>query len=186
MNGRTVGYIRVCEFDVQKECYCDGVNFDKKFTEYTSFKSKDRPYLKEMMDYVKNGDSLFIYSFDMLAGNVADLKKIINYLLEKGVKVKFTKEDIELDIKDPMTSFFLKIIGNLSDFEIGYFRERQREGVELAKKMHKYRGGTKKLNDKDIEYIISKIKIKTKKSIADHLGVSYVTLNKYIKEYNII
>ena len=111
----------------------DGV--DKVFAEKVSAKSKDRPKLSAMIDYVRNGDTVMVHSIDRLARDLRDLQEIITAINSKGVAVKFVTESLEFNPSktDPMSTLQLHIMGAFAQFERSISKARQAEGIAKAK-----------------------------------------------------
>jgi len=88
-------------------------------------------------------------SIDRLARSLLDLQKIIYSLIEKGVSVKFIKENLTFNaIKDPTATLTLQIMGAFAEFERTMIRARQREGIDAAKKAGKHLGRPPKTTEK--------------------------------------
>lgn len=158
-------------------------NIDKQFIEKLSGKDMDRPQLALMIDYAREGDTVYIESFSRLARNTKDLLEIIEILNNKGVKVVSLKEG--LDTSTPSGKLMLTMIGAIATFERENMLERQREGIALAKAEGKYKGRkSKELPDNfDMlynQYLTRKI---TKSKLAELCNVSRPVMDRLIKEY---
>jgi DNA invertase Pin-like site-specific DNA recombinase len=138
---KRVGYVRVSSVDQNTDRQLDGVEIDKMFTDKASGKDTERPQLQAALDYIREGDVLVIHSMDRLARNLVDLRKIVTDLTDKGVHVQFTKENLTFTGGDsPMSILLLSMLGAVAEFERSMIRERQREGIALAKKAGRYKG----------------------------------------------
>ena len=130
-----IGYIRVStehqETARQQEIMCD-YQVDRIFSEKISGANKDRPQLRAMLDYVREGDTLYIESISRLGRSTKDLLNIIDTLTEKGVTLISHKENIDTDT--PAGKFMLTVFAALSQLEREQFKQRQREGIEIAKR----------------------------------------------------
>lgn len=136
-----VGYQRVSSVGQNTERQLDGVDLDKTFTDHASGKSTDRPELARALDYVREGDTLVVHSMDRLARNLEDLRRVVRELTAKGVAVEFVKESLTFTGDDsPMNTLLLSMLGAVAEFERSMIRERQLEGIAIAKKAGKYRG----------------------------------------------
>ena len=116
---------------------------DKVFTDQVSGKNLVRPGFTQMLDYVCEGDLIYVCSLDRLARNLNDLLSTIKTLQERGVSIHFLKENILIstDAKiSSMSKLILSIMGAVAEFERSLIRERQQEGIALAKKRGAYRG----------------------------------------------
>lgn len=184
MTGKRIGYIRVSMPSQNPDRQLEGVALDKRFVEHASAKSTNRPQLQSLLDYIREDDCVLVHSMDRLARNVKDLKMIVDTLVNQGVQVHFVKEGIIFDGQaNPMSNLMLHLMGAFAEFEHAFILERQREGIEIAKKLGKFKGGTKKISGEKMQYLISQLPTRKSKSlIAKELGVSRFTLYKYIKE----
>ena len=122
------------------------VHADKIFADKLSGKNLDRTEFKKMMSYLREGDTLEVLSLDRLSRNYKDLQQLVRELRDKGVK--FVSDDLpqlnsnnEL-LNDFMMDTLIGLMGFVAQNEREKIRERQREGIELAKKQGKYKGGT--------------------------------------------
>ena len=136
-----------------------------------------------MLKDVKAGDTVYIHDFSRLARSTKDLLDLVEQLNEKGVHLVSNKENI--DTSTPTGKLMLTMIGAINEFERTNMLERQKEGVEIAKRNGKYKGGKKKEIDMELfndlleqfqRKEISKIKF------AEMLGVSRPTLDKLLKD----
>lgn len=129
-----IGYIRVSSIDQntdRQEVALKEIGVDKVFIEKISGKTIDRPELKKMLDYVRDGDTLYIESISRLARSTKDLLNIVNQLQEKKVELVSLKENI--DTITPQGRFVLTIFGALSELERENTLQRQREGIAIAR-----------------------------------------------------
>ena len=136
-----IGYIRVStehqETACQQEIMCD-YQVDRIFSERLSGANADRPQLRAMLDYVREGDTLYVESISRLGRTTRDLLNIIDTLTDKGVTLISNKENIDTDT--PTGKFMLTVFAALSQLEREQIRQRQREGSEIAKAQGKYTG----------------------------------------------
>ncbi len=136
-----VAYIRVSTQEQntgRQESAMQKEGVERVFIEKISGKNTDRPQLKAMMDFVREGDTLIVESYSRLARSTADLLNIIGDLTKKGVHFVSLKENI--DTSTPQGRFMLTVFAGLSQFERECILERQREGISLAKAEGRYRG----------------------------------------------
>ncbi len=156
---------------------------EKWFTEKVSGKDTNRPKLKELLDFVREGDTVYIHDFSRLARSTKDLLEIVELLKAKGVTLRSNKEN--LDTSTPNGKLMLTVIAAINEFERANLLERQREGIEIAKKEGKFKGGqVKKIDDitfnaaydKYIKREISKIKL------AEMLEISRPTLDRMLED----
>lgn len=184
MTGKKIGYIRVSTIDQSLDKQLENIQLDKKFIDYSSAKSTNRPQLKAMLDFVREDDIVFVNSMDKLARNMKDLKSIVNNLISRNIQVHFLKENVQFTAENSEKSQIgLYFMGIFAEFEYAFIRERQREGIEVAKKKGRLAGAPKKMNAEKIEIIKSDLKTrKSKTKIAEDLKISRFTLYRYIKK----
>lgn len=139
--GKRIGYVRVSTLDQNESRQLEGVQLDKRFVDKASGKDTKRPQLQAALDYVRDGDVLLVHSMDRLARNLDDLRRIVMELTGRGVVVEFVKEHLTFTSEDnAMSKLLLSVMGAFAEFERSLIRERQREGIALAKKAGVYRG----------------------------------------------
>lgn len=136
-----------------------GFEFDYVWIDTCSGSSKDRPELKRMLSEsasLRKGDILHVHSIDRLARNLNDLILIIKEINNKGVKLKFHKENLVFcsNENNPLQILTLQIMGACAEFERSLIRERQKEGIIAAKKSGIKFGRPKKVNDEMIKNIL--------------------------------
>lgn len=127
---------------------------DKIFTDQVSGKNLERPGFNQMLEYVREGDMIYVCSLDRLARNLNDLLETIKCLQARGVSIHFLKENILIgsDAKtSSMSKLILSIMGAVAEFERALIRERQQEGIDLAKKRGVYKGRAPIAEDKIAE-----------------------------------
>lgn len=184
--GNKVGYVRVSSFDQNPERQLEGLELDRKFIDKASGKNTKRPELEEMINYVRGGDVLIVHSMDRLARNLDDLRKIVFNLTSKHVKIQFLKENLTFTGEDsPMSNLLLSMMGAFAEFERSLIRERQLEGIAIAKKRGDYRGRKSSLSEEKIEKMNQLLENGQKKSeIARQMKISRETLYRYLRSRN--
>nr|NNM90119.1 recombinase family protein [Bacilli bacterium] len=182
MAGQRVGYIRVSTDEQNRERQLDGVSLDKVFSEAKSGKNTDRPQLQAMLQYVREGDTVTVHSIDRLARNLDDLRKLVFDLTGRGVRVEFLKENLVFDTTDsPWKTMFLTMTGMFAEFERAINRERQREGIELAKKRGAYKGRKRVLTKPQVLTIRQRLANgESVTALAQELRVSRMTIYNYL------
>ena len=130
-----VGYIRVSSTDQNVERQLQGVELDKSFTDKASGKNTDRPGWQACREYLREGDTLHVHSIDRLGRSMSDLLRIVDELTGKGISIHFHKENLVFSAggADPMQKLQFSMLAAFAEFERALIRERQREGIELAK-----------------------------------------------------
>lgn len=184
-----VGYVRVSTVDQNEERQVEGLKkykIDKWFKEKISGKDTNRPQLKEMLGYIREGDTVYVHDFSRLARSTKDLLDIVEFLSKKGVHLISNKENI--DTSTPAGKLMLTMVGAIYEFERTNLLERQREGIEIAKRSGKYKGRKKiNVNQEDWNRLYDLyLKRKLSKSeMCRELGVSRPTFYKLWNEMNI-
>ena len=180
---KKIGYIRVSTFGQNPGRQLEGITLDKVFVEHASGKDTHRPQLALLLDYVRDGDQVFVHSMDRLARNLEDLRSIGWQLNSKKVSIQFLQENLRFNGEDgPLATLLLSIMGAFAEFERALIKERQREGIELAKKRGVYKGRKRTLSAAQCMVLAQRITAGEQKSkIAKELGISRETLYQYLK-----
>jgi len=183
MTGQRIGYVRVSAFDQNTERQLEGTQVDRIFTDKASCKDVHREQLDEMMQFIRAGDTVVVHSMDRLARNLDDLRRIVQSLTKRGVCIEFVKEHLSFTGEDsPMANLMLSVMGAFAEFERALIRERQREGIALAKQRGVYRGRKRSLSDADIVALKSRVAAGEKKAqVARDFGISRETLYQYLR-----
>lgn len=136
-----IAYIRVSSIDQNEQRQIEAMqryNIEKWFIEKVSGKDTNRPKLKEMLDFAREGDTIHIHDFSRLARSTKDLLDIVELLNSKGITLISNKENI--DSSTPTGKLMLTMIGAINEFERTNLLERQKEGIAIAKREGKYKG----------------------------------------------
>jgi DNA invertase Pin-like site-specific DNA recombinase len=133
------------------------------------------------LDYLREGDVLVVHSMDRLARNLDDLRKIVLGLTARGVIVEFEKEHLTFTSEDnAMSNLLLSVMGAFAEFERSLIRERQREGIAIAKRAGVYRGRKPSLTPERAEELRSRVAAGEKRAaLAREFGISRETLYTY-------
>lgn len=176
--GLRVGYVRVSSGDQNIERQLDGVLLDKVFTDKASGKSSDRPQLQAALSFLRENDLLILHSMDRLARSVDDLRRIVLTLTKKGVHVQFLKENLIFTGEDsPMANLLLSLLGAVAEFERSMIRERQLEGIAIAKRKGVYKGRKPSLSPAQVAEIRRRVASgERKSSLAAEYRISRQTL----------
>lgn len=179
-----VGYVRVSTLDQKVNRQLENLDVDRVFTDFASGKDVNRPALIELLAYVREGDTIVVASFDRLARNVDDLRRIVLEQTQRGVQLQFVKENLRFTGEDsPLASLLLSLLGAVAQFERDLIRERQREGIALAKRRGIYRGRRKALSDQQATEVRRRVGAGEKKSaLAKEFCISRETLYQYLRE----
>lgn len=187
MTGKRIGYIRVSSPDQNPDRQLEGVDLDKRFIEFASAKSMNRPKLKEMFDYVREDDIIYVHHADRLARNLQDFVKILCFCRDKNISIKFVSQKLEYNAdSSPMSMFMLHCMVAVAELELSLNEERRKEGIAIAQKKGKYKGGKKKLNKEKVDWLRNKLTTRMKiTDIAKELKVSTRTIYNYINDLGI-
>jgi DNA invertase Pin-like site-specific DNA recombinase len=127
-----IGYTRVSTTDQNTDR--QELGDIRIFEDKASGKNTDRPALKEMLSYIREGDEVVVYSIDRLARNLRDLEDIITEINSKGASITFITERLTFSgSDDAMSTLMLQMMGAFAQFERSMIRKRQAEGIALAK-----------------------------------------------------
>ena len=180
-----IGYVRVSTKEqntARQEEIMKSLGVDKMYIDRMSGKNTDRPALLELMNFVREGDSVIVESISRFARNTKDLLELTEQLNNKRVQFISQKENIDTDT--PAGKYMLTIFGAVAELEREYIRQRQREGIEIAKGQGKYKGRPEKqLDNFDAVYEQWKKGEITAKSASEQLGVSRSTFYRKVQEH---
>ncbi|MGN0708401.1 MAG: recombinase family protein, partial [Faecalibacterium sp.] len=139
-----VAYVRVSTAEQNEARQIEALKqhqIEKWFTEKVSGKSMDRPQLQAMLDFVREGDTVYIHDFSRLARSTRDLLALVEQMQEKHVQLVSNKEN--LDTSTPTGKLMLTMIAAINEFERQNLLDRQREGIAIAKQKGVYKGRKK-------------------------------------------
>jgi DNA invertase Pin-like site-specific DNA recombinase len=181
LKGHRVGYVRVSSLDQNEIRQLEGMALDKTFTDKASGKDAKRPQLEDLLSFVREGDTVFCHSMDRLARNLDDLRRIVLGLTERGVHIVFVKENLTFTGEDsPMSNLLLSVMGAFAQFERELIRERQREGIAIAKRAGKYSGRKPSLTAPRAAELRRRVaQGDAKAALAREFGISRDTLYRY-------
>lgn len=181
-----LAYVRVSTVEQNEARQVEALkehNIDKWYTDKASAKDTNRPMLEKLLEFAREGDKIFIHSIDRLARNTLDLLSIVEGLADKGVELISLKDNI--DFNSDTGKFMLTILGAVAELERKILRERQKEGVLIAKKEGKFKGRQpKKLNEKKFSDLLEQVNSSyiTKVEMAEKLEISRSTLYRRLRE----
>lgn len=139
-----IGYVRLSTVEQNTARQLVGITLDRVFEEKVSAKNiGNRPVLREMLGFIRDGDDLYVHSMDRLARNLKDLLTLVTSITDKGVTLHFVKENLTFEAKAKATPFnklLLGLLGSVAEFERELILERQREGIAQAKARGAYKG----------------------------------------------
>lgn len=183
MNGQQLGYIRVSSLTQNTERQLEGVELDRVFEDKLSGKDVNRPALQELIAYSRKDDVVHAHSLDRLGRNLDDLRKLVQTFKEKGVTVRFHKENLifSAESDNPINELMFNVMAAFAQFERALIRERQKEGIQIAKAKGLYKGRKQKLTSEVIEEMKRRIEAgKGKAAVAREYGISRDTLYRHL------
>jgi DNA invertase Pin-like site-specific DNA recombinase len=141
-----IGYVRVSTFEQNAQRQLDEIPVDRLFIDQASGKDTKRPQLETMLAFVREGDTVVVHSMDRLARNLDDLRRLVQQLTCRAIRIEFVKEGLTFTREDsPMAHLMLSVMGAFAEFERSLLRDRQREGIALARQRGAYRGRKRSL-----------------------------------------
>lgn len=153
-----IGYVRVSTVEqntMRQEVLLKELGVDELFIDKASGKNTDRPELKRLLTYIRQGDTVIVESISRFARNTRDLLELIEQLTAKHVEFISKKEAI--DTTTPTGKFMLTIFGAVAELEREYILQRQHEGIAIAKEQGKYKG-RKPIVHPEFDKVVSKWK----------------------------
>lgn len=184
MKSQLVGYVRVSTAEQNTDRQLDGLSCDKVFTDGASGKDTARPELERALAYVRESDTLIVHSMDRLARNLDDLRRLVRDLNAKGVQVRFIKENLTFAGENsPMAVLMLSMMGAFAEFERALIRERQREGIALAKARGVYKGRHRALSAEQAAELNRRANVGEKiATLARAFGITRETVYRYLRD----
>lgn len=182
MKSQRIGYVRVSSFDQNPERQLEHVDVGRIFTDKASGKDVVRPELEALKSFLREGDTVVVHSMDRLARNLDDLRQLVQKFTQRGIRIEFVKEGLTFTGEDsPLANLMLSVMGAFAEFERALIRERQREGIALAKQRGAYRGRKKVLNSAQIIELRQRSTKESKTALAREFGISRETLYQYLR-----
>lgn len=184
-NRMNIAYVRVSTVEQnearQKEALANH-GIERWFEEKVSAKDANRPKLQEMLEFARQGDTIYIHDFSRLARSTEDLLKIVKQLEDKGIHLVSNKENI--DTSTPTGKLMLTMIGAINEFERTNLKERQAEGIAIAKENGVYKGRKEIERPDQWEEVYSKYKSRelTGTKAMEQLGLKRNTFYKLVDE----
>jgi DNA invertase Pin-like site-specific DNA recombinase len=192
---KRIGYIRVSTEEQNEARQVEAMasqHIDRTFMDKLSGKDTNRPQLTAALEFMREGDCLVVHSFDRLARNMRDLQNLIADLNARKIAVEFLKENLTFTGEDsPMSKLLLSVLGGVAEFERSLIRERQREGISIARRRGVYRGRKRALTVNQVDEIRRRAAaidpaalVRTQESrtaLAKEFGVSRQTLYQALR-----
>ena len=185
-----IGYVRVSNLEQheerQKVELTEKAHVEKIFLDKLSGKDTDRPQLQAMLEFAREGDTVYVSEFSRLARSTKDLLDIVQQLKEKQVQVISLKESF--DTSTPAGELAMTMFAAIATFERKIMLERQREGIALAKAQGKYRGRKEVKKPANWQELVIKYKCREIASVSELVricGCSRPTIYKWLKNSGI-
>lgn len=183
-----VGYIRVSTLDQnadRQRVELEKVPVERIYEDHLSGANTDRPNFQSMMEFLREGDELYVLSLDRLARNLRDLLGIVETLGKRLVTVHFLKENLHFEAGEnasPAAKMMLSMVGAFAEFERAMIRARQAEGIALAKARGAYQGRPRSVTDEQIATLKGALAqgVPLTKA-AKKVGISRTTAYRYLK-----
>jgi DNA invertase Pin-like site-specific DNA recombinase len=187
MPGKRIGYIRVSSVSqnvARQQEQLDLLSLDRIFEDKCSGKSLDRPALTQLMAYIRDSDEIFTLSLDRLGRNCNELQFLVKTITDAGASIHFIKEGLTFTGDDSSVSrLLLNVMSAFSQFERELIKERQQQGIEIAKANGVYKGRTKSLKSEQITELKEKVATGIPKAkIAREMGISRKSLYNYLQK----
>ena len=181
-----VAYVRVSTAEQNEARQREALavrGIDKWFIEKASGKNTDRPEFQKMLDWVREGDTIYIHDLSRIARSTKDLLDLLDVLREKGVALVSGKESI--DTSTATGKLLVTMVAAINEFERANLLERQKEGIAIAKREGKYKG-RKAVTVPDLprHYDRWQRREVSKAALARELGISRPTLDRLFSDYN--
>ena len=183
-----IGYIRVSTLEqntIRQEVLMEELGVDKIYIDKCSGKDMDRPRLKDMLDFIREGDVVIVESFSRLSRNTKELLEMVEFMNKKGVQFISKKEAV--DTSTPQGKFMLTVFAAMAELERENILERQREGIAAAKAEGKYKG-RKPVEVGDMFFVVTKMWVDGEISLAEaqkRLNMASATFFRKCKMYGI-
>ncbi len=186
MNGQRIGYVRVSTVDQNTDRQLEGIDLDCKFIDKASGKDVKRPQLDALLLHARRGNVVIVHSMDRLARNLKDLLQIVESLIKKGVRVEFLQGSLTFTGDDaPIPKLLLGMLGAVAEFERALMKERQREGITLAKARGAYGGRKPTLSPEQVADLRQRIGMGIPKAkVARDFKISRETVYQYCRSPN--
>lgn len=183
--GAKLAYVRVSTVEQNEARQVEaltGYGIDRWYIEKVSGKDMDRPKLREMLGYAREGDTIYIHDWSRISRSTKDLLALVDELRERGIHLVSHHEGF--DTSTPGGRLMLTVLAAINEFERTNMLERQREGIAIAKREGKYTGRRRaSLPDMDEVYRAWVTREQTKAELARAHGISRPTLDRLLREY---
>lgn len=183
-----IAYVRVSTAEQNEQRQIDALakhDIERWFTEKVSGKDINRPQLQAMLEFAREGDTIYVHDFSRLARSTSDLLQIVELLQRKKIHLVSNKENI--GTSTPTGKLMLTMIGAINEFERQNILEWQREGIAIAKAHGRYKGRAPiRLDSQRFEAVYTRYHTReiSKKEMARLLGISRPTLDRLLAKFS--
>ena len=164
------GYIRVSTVGQNTDRQLRDLNLPSEalYIDHVSGKDTNRPELQHLLKALRPGDIVHVHSLDRLARNLKDLMSLLDQIRNKGVEVRFHKENLTLspDSNNLVSMLFVQIFGALAEWELALQKERQAEGIAAARKLGKPLGRPTTVTQEQKEAVKARFREDIKANVA--------------------
>lgn len=192
-----IGYIRVSSTDQnleRQEIRLKKIGCEKLFSDKMSGATKERPGLQAMLDFIREGDVVITTELDRLGRNNQELTEIMDEIRRKGASFEALNLPSTAGIQDEnirrlINTVIIEVYKYVAESERKKIRERQRQGIEIAKKEGKYKGGQFKFKKDDPRLQLAfqfYLEGKSVREVSSLTGISTATFNRYRKMFGIV
>lgn len=186
-----IGYVRVSTVEQHEERQVvelqEKVGVERTFIDKLSGKNTERPELQKMIDFAREGDTIYVSEFSRLARSTKDLLDIVQKLKDKGVQVVSLKENF--DTTTPAGELAMTLFAAIATFERKIMLERQKEGIALAKARGVYRGRKQKPKPSNWPELVERYQrrdIRSVSELARICGCSRNTIYAWLRASGVI
>ena len=186
-----IGYVRVSTVEQHEERQIielkEKANVERIYKDKLSGKNTERPQLRAMIDFAREGDTIYVSEFSRLARSTKDLLSIIQDLREKGVQVISLKENF--DTSTPTGELAMTVFAAIATFERKIMLQRQAEGIAVAKAKGVYKGRQKKKKPADWDELVKKYQNREIRSVSELMRICHAsrpTVYMWLKESGVV
>lgn len=183
MKRKRIGYARISRYDGGSESRLEQANVSKIYTDNDGSGDSKRPQLEALLSDVRSGDTVVVQSMDRLATSLNHLNRLMLLLVHGGVGIEFMQEGLVFGADNPMSLIMMSFFSGIIEFERICTRERQLEGIELAKQRGVYQGRKKLLTGAQVQILRERAAAgESKTRLANDLNISRETVYQYLRE----
>lgn len=190
-----IGYARVSSKEQNLDRQLEALqSVSKVFSDKASGQSTERPQLQAMLDYLREGDIVIVTELDRLGRNNKDLTEIMNAIQQKGATLEVLNLPSMNGIEDEnlrrlINNLVVELYKYQAESERKRIKERQAQGIELAKKKGRFTGrkSTFQKDDPLLQRAFNLYQSKeyTLKEIEHHTKIPVSTLKRCLTKYGI-